>query len=118
VKSPNPRYPDQPGVPLTVIVNPEISEHSQELDDDWEGCLSIPDLRGRVPRWRSLRLAGLDRAGREISLDATRFFARVIQHELDHLDGIVFLDRMRDFTTLSHLREYQLFWANTASLGK
>jgi len=118
VKSPNPRYPDQPGVPLTVIVNPEISEHSAELEDDWEGCLSIPDLRGRVPRWRSLRLTGLDRAGHAISLDANRFFARVIQHELDHLDGIVFLDRMRDFTTLSHLREYQLFWANTASLGK
>ncbi len=118
VKSPNPRYPDQPGVPLTVIINPEITEHSQELEDDWEGCLSIPDLRGRVPRWRSLRLAGLDRAGREISLDANRFVARVIRHELDHLDGIVFLDRMRDFTTLSHLREYQLYWANTASLGK
>jgi len=118
VKSPNPRYPDQPGVPLTTIINPVIREHSEELEDDWEGCLSIPDLRGRVPRWRSLRLAGVDRAGKAISLDATQFFARVIQHELDHLDGIVFLDRMKDFSTLSHLREYQVFWANTAKLGK
>lgn len=118
VKTPHPRYPDQPGVPLTAIVNPEIRAHSEELEDDWEGCLSIPDLRGRVPRWRSLRLAGVDRAGREISLDAANFFARVIQHELDHLDGIVFLDRMRDFSTLSHLREYQVYWANTAKLTK
>jgi peptide deformylase len=118
VKSPNPRYPDQPGVPLTVVVNPEIRQHSEELEEDWEGCLSIPDLRGRVPRWRSLRLSALDRAGREITLDASQFFARVIQHELDHLDGIVFLDRMRDFATLTHLREYQAFWANTATIGK
>jgi peptide deformylase len=118
VKSPHPRYPNQPDVPLTAIINPEIREHSQEMEDDWEGCLSIPDLRGRVPRWRSLLLTGLDRAGKEISLDARQFFARVIQHELDHLDGIVFLDRMREFSTLSHLREYQMFWANTAKLGK
>jgi peptide deformylase len=118
VKDPNPRYPNQPGVPLTVIINPEILEHSKELEEDWEGCLSIPDLRGRVPRWKSLRLKGLDRNGQDISLNASQFFARVIQHELDHLDGIVFLDRMRDFSTLSYLREYQLFWANTATLGK
>jgi peptide deformylase len=63
VKSPNPRYPGQPGVPLTAIINPEITQHSAEREEDWEGCLSIPDLRGRVPRWRSLRLTGLYRAG-------------------------------------------------------
>jgi peptide deformylase len=117
VKAPHPRYPGQDGVPLTVIINPEIQVHSEELEEDWEGCLSIPDLRGRVPRWRSLRLAGLDRAAEPILLDASGFFARVIQHELDHLNGIVFLDRMRDFSTLSYLREYQLFWANTAKIG-
>jgi peptide deformylase len=110
VKSPNPRYPGQPGVPLTAIINPEIADHSAEQEEDWEGCLSIPDLRGRVLRWRSLRVTGLDRAGKEISLEASQFFARVVQHEVDHLDGIVFPDRMRDFSTLTHLREFQKFW--------
>ena len=118
VKAPNPRYPNQPDVPLTAIINPQVREHSADLEEDWEGCLSIPDLRGKVPRWRSLTLAGLDRTGREIVLNASGFFARVIQHEVDHLDGIVFPDRMRDFSTLSHLREYQKFWANSAALGR
>jgi peptide deformylase len=118
VKTPHPRYPNQAGVPLTVIVNPEIRQHSENLEEDWEGCLSIPDLRGRVPRWQSLELSGLDRTGKPLSIKASDFFARVIQHELDHLDGIVFLDRMRELSTLSHLREYQVFWANTAKLGK
>jgi len=112
VKSPNPRYPGQSGVPLTAIINPQITEHSAEQEEDWEGCLSIPDLRGRVPRWKSLRVTGVDRAGKEIALDASDFFARVIQHEVDHLDGIVFPDRMRDLSTLTHLREFQKFWAN------
>jgi peptide deformylase len=116
VKSPNPRYPGQPGVPLTAIVNPEIIQQSAEKEDDWEGCLSIPDLRGRVPRWKSLRLSGLDRAGEPLSLDASQFFARVIQHEVDHLDGIMFPDRMRDFSTLTHLREFQKFWQDTATV--
>jgi peptide deformylase len=70
VKAPHPRYPNQAAVPLTVVINPEIAEHSEELEEDWEGCLSIPDLRGRVPRWQSLRLTGLDRFGQTISLDA------------------------------------------------
>ena len=118
VKTPHPRYPNQAAVPLTAIINPEIRKHSEELEEDWEGCLSIPDLRGRVPRWRSLHLSGLDRNGKQIALEASDFFARVIQHELDHLDGIVFLDRMRDFSTLSHLREYQVFWANAGKIGR
>lgn len=115
VKSPHPRYPGQLGVPLTAIINPEIIEHSAEQEEDWEGCLSIPDLRGRVPRWKSLHVTGLDRAGKEISLEASQFFARVIQHEADHLDGVVFPDRMLDLSTLTHLREFQKFWANSAS---
>jgi len=118
VASPNPRYPGQPGVPLTAIVNPEIAEHSTQQEDDWEGCLSIPDLRGRVPRWKSLRVTGLDRTGKEITLEASQFFARVVQHEMDHLDGIVFPDRMRDFSTLTHLREFQKFWVNSAGVER
>jgi peptide deformylase len=111
VKGPNPRYPTQPDVPLTVFVNPQIIEHSQETEVDWEGCLSIPDLRGKVPRWRSVQITALDREGKPFTLAADRFFARVIQHELDHLDGKVFLDRMSDFASLTHLREYQKFWS-------
>jgi peptide deformylase len=118
VKSPNPRYPDQLGVPLTAIINPIVTAHSEETEEDWEGCLSIPDLRGRVPRWHSLDITGLDRIGQEISFSAGQFFARVLQHEIDHLDGIVFPDRMRDFSSLTHLREFQKYWANTAIIAR
>jgi peptide deformylase len=111
VKGPNPRYPDQADVPLTVFINPEIVEHSQVQEEDWEGCLSIPDLRGKVPRWKSLKIRALDRAGESRTLDVSGFFARVIQHELDHLDGRIFLDRMSEFSTLTHLREFHKFWA-------
>src|SRR5258708_7620705 len=83
VKGPNPRYPDQADVPLTVFINPDIVEHSEEQEEDWEGCLSIPDLRGKVPRWKSLKIRALDRAGQNYTIDAAGFFARVIQHELD-----------------------------------
>ncbi len=111
VKGPHPRYPNQPEVPLTVLVNPQVISHSSELEEDWEGCLSIPDLRGRVPRWQSVEIRALDRAGSPIELKAGGFFARVIQHELDHLDGIMFLERMSDLRTLTHLREFQKYWA-------
>ena len=110
VKGPHPRYPDQPPVPLTVLVNPQIISHSSELEEDWEGCLSIPDLRGRVPRWKSLEVTALDRTGQPVTLQATGFFARVIQHEVDHLDGLIFMDRMHDLGSLTHLREFQKFW--------
>ena len=110
VKGPHPRYPDQPEVPLTVLINPQIISHSVETEEGWEGCLSIPDLRGRVPRWLSLQVQARNRAGEKIEFAATGFFARVIQHELDHLDGLMFLERMNDFKTLTHLREFQKFW--------
>ncbi len=116
VKGPHPRYPDQPEVPLTVLVNPQIVSHSTEMEEDWEGCLSIPDLRGRVPRWQSLSVRALDRRGGPIELNASGFFARVIQHEIDHLDGVMFLDRMKDFSTLTHLREFQKYWMTAAKL--
>jgi len=110
VKGPHPRYPYQPEVPLTVLVNPRVISHSTETEEDWEGCLSIPDLRGRVPRWASVDVRALDRNGSPIELRAGGFFARVIQHELDHLDGVMFLERMSDLRTLTHLREFQKYW--------
>src|SRR5438128_2615324 len=87
-------------IPLTVLVNPVVTVLDEELIDDWEGCLSIPDLRGRVPRWRQLRVEALDRTGKKTEITAEGFFARVIQHECDHLMGKVYLDRMPDLGTL------------------
>ncbi len=97
-------------IPMTVLVNPDLTVLDEELIEDWEGCLSIPDLRGRVPRWRKLRVDALDRDGKKIQIKADGFFARVIQHEFDHLMGKVYLDRMRDLKTLAHLTEFQRYW--------
>ena len=97
-------------IPMTVLVNPDVTVLDEELIEDWEGCLSIPELRGRVPRWRKLRVDALDRHGNPIELVAEGFAARVIQHEFDHLMGKVYLDRMRDFKTLTHLAEFQRYW--------
>ena len=106
----NPRYPGKPAVPLTVLVNPKITPLSEAVEEDWEGCLSIPDLRGRVPRYKSIRVQALDRSGHELDFLATDFHARVIQHEFDHLNGKVYLDRMRDLTTLTFLQEFARYW--------
>jgi peptide deformylase len=106
----NPRYPDKPRVPLTVLVNPMITPLSEEMQEDWEGCLSIPDLRGMVPRYKTIRIQALDRHGQEIDFVADDFHARVIQHEFDHLHGKVYLDRMRDLTTLTFLQEFTRYW--------
>ena len=97
-------------IPMTVLVNPEVTILDDEQIEDWEGCLSIPDLRGRVPRYRKLRVNALDRHGKKLQFVAEDFFARVIQHEWDHLMGKVYLDRMRDLQTLSHLQEFQRYW--------
>jgi peptide deformylase len=106
----NPRYPEKPKVPLTVLVNPKITPLTEETEDDWEGCLSVPDLRGKVPRYKSIRVQALDREGKELDFVAQGFHARVIQHEWDHLNGKVYLDRMRDFSTLAFLTEFARYW--------
>ena len=96
-------------VPLTVLVNPVVSPLGNETELGWEGCLSIPDLRGQVPRLARLRLVAFDRDGERYSVEASGFFARVIQHECDHLDGNVYLDRMDGMRTLSFQRELDRF---------
>jgi peptide deformylase len=109
----NPRYPEAPAIPLMVVVNPRVIPLTEEMEDGWEGCLSVPDLRGMVPRYTAVRLESLDREGRRQDLVAKDFFARVIQHETDHLNGVVYLDRMRDFSTLTHVAEWQKHWLGT-----
>ena len=97
VKS-NPRYPGVEDVPDTVLINPRIEPLSEELEEGWEGCLSVPGMRGWVPRWRRLRYAGFDEKGKPFEREVEGFHARVVQHECDHLDGILYPMRMRDFT--------------------
>jgi peptide deformylase len=97
--------------PPLVIVNPEILAVGSDVTEDWEGCLSIPEIRGRVPRAREIRVRAFDRGGERIELRARDYSARVIQHETDHLDGILFFDRMRTFESLTFLDEYARYWA-------
>jgi peptide deformylase len=106
----HPRHPDMTPIPLMVIVNPVLTPISDEMATDWEGCLSIPDFRGVTPRHAAVRLEALGRQGERIELVAKDFFARVLQHETDHLNGQVYLDRMRDLTTLCHLQEWSRYW--------
>jgi len=110
--SDNPRYPQKPRVPLSVLINLKVTPISQEMEEDWEGCLSVPDLRGRVPRYKGVRVRARDRQGGKLDFTATGFHARVIQHEWDHLNGKVFLDRMKDLSTLTHLQEYVRYWVD------
>ena len=107
----NPRYPQKPRVPLSVLINPKITPLSEEMEEDWEGCLSIPELRGKVPRYKKIHIQARDREGKEVDFVASDFHARVIQHEWDHLHGKVFLDRMRDLSTLTYLQEFARYWA-------
>ena len=109
----NPRYPNQSAIPLVVLVNPKIVQYVEEMENGWEGCLSVPDLRGQVPRSTRVRVQALDRHGEEVEFDAQDFYARVIQHEVDHLQGQVFLDRLSDLSTLTYLREYEQYWKSS-----
>ena len=92
----NPRYPEAESVPLTVLINPVLTPLSDETENGWEGCLSVPGMRGLVPRYASLRYQGFDAAGRPIDRGVSGFHARVVQHEVDHLHGILYPMRIRD----------------------
>ena len=99
---PNPRYPDRPLVPATVLINPVITPLGETMEEDWEGCLSVPGLRGKVPRWQRVRYRGFDHYGKPIERDADGFHARVVQHECDHLIGRLYPTRMSDLTQLGY----------------
>ena len=94
--APNPRYPDAEAVPETVLINPELTPIGEIKEEDWEGCLSVPGLRGIVPRYVELHYRGVDELGRPIDRHVSGFHARVVQHEVDHLDGILYPQRVRD----------------------
>jgi peptide deformylase len=94
----SPRYPNAEAVPETILINPLLTPLDDELEEGWEGCLSVPGLRGVVPRYRRLRYRGFDATGAPIDRSVEGFHARVVQHECDHLDGILYPMRVRDFT--------------------
>lgn len=106
----NERYPSQDEIPLTVYVNPVITRSSEETASFWEGCLSLKDLRGLVTRPREVTVEAFSRQGEKMGVEAKGFLAVVLQHEIDHLNGIVFLDRMTDLTQLAFADELQTYW--------
>ena len=101
----NPRYPDAEEVPFTVLVNPKIVLLTREVEEGWEGCLSVPGMRGVVPRYTKLRYSGFDEHGNPVEREAEGFHARVVQHECDHLDGILYPQRMTDLSLLAYNEE-------------
>jgi peptide deformylase len=102
---------DEPSAEPIALINPEIAIVGTEVAEDWEGCLSIPEIRGRVSRAREIKVRAFDRHAERIEIRAKDFAARVIQHETDHLDGVLFLDRMRRLESLTYLEEYARYWA-------
>ena len=98
----NPRYPEAEAVPQTVLINPVITPLKKEMEEDWEGCLSVPGMRGMVHRYTNIRYQGYDEKGDRINRTVTDFHARVVQHECDHLDGILYPMRMRDLRKLGY----------------
>jgi len=101
----NPRYPDEEGVPETVLINPVITPLGEAMEEDWEGCLSVPGLRGLVPRHAHIRYQGMDEYGDLIDHTVSGFHARVVQHECDHLDGILYPMRIRDMSKFGYTEE-------------
>jgi peptide deformylase len=102
---------DESDMPLIALINPEIAIVGKAVESGWEGCLSIPDIRGQVPRAAAVRVRGYDRAGARVDIEASGLPARVIQHEYDHLDGVLFFDRMPSFETLTFMEEFRRYWA-------
>ena len=100
-------------MPPVVMINPEVTPVGSDVEEDWEGCLSIPDIRGRVSRATDIKVRALDRHGKPISMTADGFPARVIQHEVDHLDGVLFFDQMTSFESLTFLEEYSRYWSKS-----
>ncbi|ETX01318.1 peptide deformylase [Candidatus Entotheonella palauensis] len=98
-----------PGAETIVYINPEITPLTENMDEDWEGCLSVPGLRGRVPRYTKIRFRAYDRHGQRLDLIAEGFAARVIQHECDHLWGKLYIDRIRDTTSLTFIEEFMKY---------
>lgn len=103
------RYPDKPDFPLTFVINPKITALSDQKEEDWEGCLSVPGIYGKVSRYTHIQLEGLNNNAEEISLELDGFSARVAQHEYDHLHSTIFIDRVEDKSTLCFEREYKKF---------
>jgi len=101
----NPRYPDVASVPKTILINPVITPLDEDIEEAWEGCLSLPGLRGLVPRYRHIKYSGFDVQGRKFEIEASDFHARVVQHECDHLDGILYPQRMKDLKQFSYTDE-------------
>jgi peptide deformylase len=98
----NPRYPDAETVPTTILINPHLVPLGDEMEDDWEGCLSVPGMRGMVPRYARLRYQGYDQFGHAIDRSVSGFHARVVQHECDHLIGVLYPMRIRDFSRFGY----------------
>ncbi len=102
---------DDADLEVLPLINPDISTVGTDTVEGWEGCLSIPEVRGRVPRATDIRVRAYDRKGNRVDRTFTGFAARVVQHEADHLDGVLFIDRMRNFESLTYLDEYARYWA-------
>ena len=103
--------PDRDSEAIAVI-NPEITANSEAIEEGWEGCLSIPDIRGMVPRFTDITVRAIDRNGKKVELKLKKFAARVAQHETDHLDGVLFFDRMKTFQSLTFLDEFGRYWSS------
>jgi peptide deformylase len=105
VENENPRYPNRGAVPTTVLINPVITPTGYEIENGWEGCLSVPGMRGLVPRINKIHYRGYDQHGNIVEREAESFHARVVQHECDHLDGILYPQRIEDMTQFGYLEE-------------
>ncbi len=103
---------DEAKIEIVPIINPVVTPIGSDVVEGWEGCLSIPEVRGKVPRAARIRLQALDRRGKRIDWTMTGYPARVVQHETDHLDGVLFIDRMQSLESLTYLDEYSRFWVN------